>query len=511
MGVLSRYVSGEWRIAGAAQVRVLANRFALRNPDLPEENSDLPFAPDSTLGKNHINRQFPPQTPLIFFIHPRTVLMSTIGEKLAMARAKLFGAAAPDTPIPFELPCDCGHTVAGIRRPRIQITHCSACGQSLFVLPTDRYPVTRRSPRKPPHTEAASRATPTPPEEPAATPDTAPAWASNNAAPAETTTRRSSKRPNPTSARSPQKNISPGSPNTLVTAKDKPSPSQTPASTTPPPPQLAPPKPSISVKIRRTFTPFRLLTAGCLTLLLLTATWMVHQRQLENARRTWRREFDATLKAEAERNLSALQQSLQNALRAADILQKQDSDVTSARSLLQQCNAISQLTAVDPIAVLNSHFRPDREPDPEQLTTELRGLVLLFDASPQPAPDPAPNVLLDLPLVIHGRLLQLSARSQILHQFSQRHPGQSVLFLAAIRSCQLTSDASSALQLDLDPDSITLLTSEFLATEAGLSSDSFPELPQILLRQSSLITPSTAETSPPPVADSTNPAKAATP
>jgi hypothetical protein len=238
---------------------------------------------------------------------------------------------------------------------------------------------------------------------------------------------------------------------------------------------------------------------------------MVHQRQLENARRTWRREFDAALKAETERNRSALQQSLQNALRAADLLQKQDSDVTVARSLLLQCNAISQLTAVDPVAVLNSHFSTNTEPDPEQLTTELRGLVLLFDALPQPTPDPAPSVLLDLPLVIHGRLLQLSARSPILHQFSQLHPGQSVLFLAAIRSCQLTSDASSALQLDLDPDSITLLTSEFLATEAGLSSDSFPELPQILQRQSSLITTSTTETSPSPVADSTNPAKAATP
>jgi hypothetical protein len=86
-----------------------------------------------------------------------------------------------------------------------------------------------------------------------------------------------------------------------------------------------------------------------------------------------------------------------------------------------------------------------------------------------------------------------------------------VLFLAAIRTCQLTSDASGPLQLELDPDSITLLTSEFLATEAGLSPDSFPELPQILQRQSSLITPSTTETSPSPVADSTNPAKAATP
>ncbi|MGV2338666.1 MAG UNVERIFIED_CONTAM: hypothetical protein LVR18_33170 [Planctomycetaceae bacterium] len=70
--------------------------------------------------------------------------MTTIGERLAKARAKLFGGSTADTPTPFELPCDCGHNVAGIRRPRIQIALCSACGKSLFVLPLNVYPATRR-------------------------------------------------------------------------------------------------------------------------------------------------------------------------------------------------------------------------------------------------------------------------------------------------------------------------------------------------------------------------------
>jgi hypothetical protein len=263
--------------------------------------------------------------------------------------------------------------------------------------------------------------------------------------------------------------------------------------------------------MRRTFTPFRLLTTGCLALLILTAGWMLHQRQLENAVRTWRRELDAALNAETEGNRTALQESLRKALAAADLLQKQDTDVAHARSLLRQCSAISQLTAVDPVAVLTTNSAPDQPPSPDKLTTELRGLVLLFDAPPHPAPDTPDGVLLDLPLVIHGRMLQLSARSEILRQSSRLFPGQSALFLAAIRSCSTTAAPSGSLLLELDPDSITLLTSEFLATEAGLSTEHVPELAQILERQSGLIVPTAPGTLTDAAPKSDDSAKAATP
>jgi hypothetical protein len=253
-----------------------------------------------------------------------------------------------------------------------------------------------------------------------------------------------------------------------------------------------------------------LLTTGCLALLLLTGGWMVYRQQLDAARRTWRREYDAALAAENDRNRSALQQSLQRALQAADFLQKRDNDVAVARSLLQQCEALNQLTAVDPVAVLTNNTTPNRPPNPEKLSAELRGLYLLFEATPQPAPAAPPAVLLDLPLVIHGRLLQLSANSSILHQFTQQHPGQSVLFLACVRSCSIAADYSGPLQLELDPESITLLTSDFLASEAGLTPESLPELSEILQRQAELLAPSTERNTAVPDSPA-DPTKVATP
>lgn len=462
--------------------------------------------------------------------------MTTIGERLAKARAKLFGTAAVDTPTPFELRCDCGHTVAGIRRPRIQIAICSACGKSLFALPVNLYPAARRSTRQAgdagtgARTAAAGRElSPGSPSSAAAQSgldlqhsadhrhsagaETVPAWAADDSGSTAAPRRGSTKRSGTAPSKQPPARSAAGSSSATVppgTTEKQPS---SPRSATAAPPLLAPPRISIADRLRRVFTPFRLLTAGCLSLLLLTAGWMIHRQQLEAARRTWRREFDAALTAETERNRSALQLSLRSALEAAELLDKQDSDVSLARSLLKQCEAIDQLTAVDPVTVISDNAAPDRPSRPSELAAELSGRYLLFDAIPQPAPDAAPTVLLDLPLFIHGRMVRLSARSETLHQLAQQHPGQSVLFFAAVSSCSPATDAFSLLQLELDPASITLLTSEYLASEAGLSADLQPELSEILQRQAALIAPPAAEAaaSPTDAAAPADPSKTAPP
>ena len=70
--------------------------------------------------------------------------MSSLLAKLAKAKSRLFGSAPESVPVPFEVPCDCGHRVTGIRRTSYQIAVCSACQSSLFVLPVNVYPTTKR-------------------------------------------------------------------------------------------------------------------------------------------------------------------------------------------------------------------------------------------------------------------------------------------------------------------------------------------------------------------------------
>ena len=70
--------------------------------------------------------------------------MSSLLAKLAKAKSRLFGSAPESIAVPFEVPCDCGHRVTGIRRTSYQIAVCSACQSSIYVLPVNVYPTTKR-------------------------------------------------------------------------------------------------------------------------------------------------------------------------------------------------------------------------------------------------------------------------------------------------------------------------------------------------------------------------------
>lgn len=425
--------------------------------------------------------------------------MNSISQRLAHAKAKLFGTAAVEIPVPFEIPCDCGHRVAGIRKPRIQFIDCSACSQTIFVLPVNLYPATRRTASLVVDGGLAARAaaaarelagqSPPPQSSPPDSRRSAPDEAAKSESPSP---RRSSKRSRPAQNDGPPSAAATKS--SPVPAAVDPAPQPKPAT---PNSFLTPQRIPFRVRLRRTFTPFRLLAAGCFAALVLTGFWIVRQQQIEIARRTWRREMDAANTAEAERNRTALLQALRNAIAAANTLNKQDNDANAARMLLLQCEAINQLSAVDPVDVLTKAAEPGNNSSPNELNSALRGIQLLFDATPQNAADPPPAVILDLPLIVHGRTLQIAVASPALHKLAQQHPGQSALFLASIKSCRLEPGPGQSAHIELDPESITLLTSEFLAAEAGINASQLPELPEILKRQAALLDIQSPGSSPP--------------
>ena len=427
--------------------------------------------------------------------------MNPISQRLAHAKAKLFGTATAEIPVPYEIPCDCGHKVAGIRKTRIQFTDCSACGKSLFVLPVNLYPATRRiaslvvdgglaARAAAAARELAGQSNPTQ-TAPTDSRQSAPDQATKFDAPDATgSPRRPAKRSRPAqsdviTSTTATKTLAP---TTSDSTQSKPS---------APTPLFTPHRTPFRVRLRRIFTPFRLLAAGCFAALVLTAAWIIHQQRIETARRTWRREMDAASTAEAERNRPALLQALRNAIAAANTLNKQDDDANTARALLLQCEAVSQLSAVDPIEVLYKAAAANNTTSPAELNSALRGLQLLFEATPQSTADPPPLVLVDLPLIIQGRSLKIAVASPALHKLAQQHPGQSALFLASIKSCRLEPAPGEAAHIELDPQSITLLTSEFLANEAGIESSQLPELNEILKRQAALLATS-SQSSPPP-------------
>ncbi|HQZ68873.1 MAG TPA: hypothetical protein PLY87_27485, partial [Planctomycetaceae bacterium] len=70
--------------------------------------------------------------------------MTSFKARLIKAKARLLGTTTKDIVVPFELPCDCGHRITGIRRTSYQVATCSACDVSVYVLPVNVYPATKR-------------------------------------------------------------------------------------------------------------------------------------------------------------------------------------------------------------------------------------------------------------------------------------------------------------------------------------------------------------------------------
>ncbi len=256
--------------------------------------------------------------------------MSELSNKLNRAKAQLFGTAAAEIKVPFQLECECGHRVAGIRQPTSQIVECSQCHTEHFVLPVNVYPTTRRVPsevlggsfqqrlfavigqlipRKPPTVDRRPKT-----DRPAGKSagrqenDSGAGLASGNPAYAETG-RSASESSGDSSGRAAT-----GSRSDRRTAE-------------PEPKATLRPRVPLTSRIKRQFTVFRLMMFTVLIVVVSTAAWMVHRRQLEQARIAWRSAIDETERMLAEAQFGELEQLLIRADAAAAKLGRNDAEV----------------------------------------------------------------------------------------------------------------------------------------------------------------------------------------
>ena len=420
--------------------------------------------------------------------------MGGLGARFTRAKARFFGTAAREIPVPFQVPCLCGHRVAGIRRVQHQVATCSNCGQSIFILPVNVYPATRRVHSEVPDPALAARTR-------AALRDLSGTAAEPSIAAASPTADASSSTASPsTEAAPPSKDRqSAGRRKSAKGANtpDRPDPQSGPGSSpavnepvVESRPRVAPiPRVPLAVRLKRTFSPFRLLVVASLVLLCLTTWWLIQRQRQEVARKTWRKEMDNVQQALTDRDEEVLAASLEKAVNAAHTLNRTDTEVRLAESLLAQCRALNLLTAADPLLALAAFGQKnaDRTTDLAQLNAELRGLCLVFESTLTPETDSPSHWLLNLPWIVQSRQVKVLAKNplfDVLHRHDVKEP---VLFMAVIDSCRSSTDGSG-LTIELQSDSITLLTSEFLAELAGFDSRQMPELTGRLQRQLRLVT-----------------------
>ncbi len=418
--------------------------------------------------------------------------MGGLGARFTRAKARLFGTAAREIPVPFQVPCLCGHRVAGIRRVQHQVATCSNCGQSIFVLPVNVYPATRRvhsevpDPALSARTRAALRDLSGTAAEPSITPvpptaDTAPSTASTSTDAPPKDRQSAGRRKSGKGANTPDRTDPQSGSGSSPTASEPVVESR---------PRVAPiPRVPLTVRLKRTFSPFRLLVVASLVLLCLTTWWLIQRQRQEVARKTWRKEMDNVQQALTDRDEETLATSLEKAVNAAHTLSRTDTEARLAESLLAQCRALNLLTAADPLLALAAFGQKnaDRATDLTQLNAELRGLCLVFESTLIPETDSPSHWLLNLPWIVQSRQVKVLVKNPLLEVLHRHDAKEPVLFTAVINSCRSATDGSG-LTIELESDSVTLLTSEFLAELAGFDSRQMPELTGRLQRQLRLVT-----------------------
>ncbi len=415
--------------------------------------------------------------------------MSGLLAKLAKAKSRLFGSAPESIPVPFEVPCDCGHRVTGIRRTSYQIAVCSACQSSIYVLPVNVYPTTKRirsevvdgpvlervgtvvrdlvrGDTPPDNSETQeSRSVRKPPQ----SEELRDYGAAVDLKPKGRKSKRSSDYEGSSSGGGAE--VSTQEPNTAI-------------------PLVQVPRPSFATRMRRVFSPTRLLAlAGCL-ILCSTGFWTVHQRKLEQARKVWRLEMDRAETALKQKDLNTLGESLALAVKAAKTLSRTDEDARVAESLLRQTEAVQQQTAMDLVSQFSSVIRNDGSLDlarADNIAEGLQGERFVFELVLKRRTAGETAFQLDFPLIIQDTAIDVFVSSSVLSSCVVAGSEPHLLFTACVRECRPPSPANRRWEIMLDGPSCTLITTEFHAEQFGFDLKTSPSLQAVLENQSKIV------------------------
>jgi hypothetical protein len=255
-------------------------------------------------------------------------------------------------------------------------------------------------------------------------------------------------------------------------------------------PLVVVPRRSIAYRLKRLFSPTRLLALAGISVLITTGWWTIHQRQQEQARKSWRTEMDRAGEALKKRDLATLHESLTDALKAAGTLRRQDADVRNAQSLLMQTDAVLKLSADDLVSLLSNVVQKDGSINvskAQAASSILSGQLLVFESAVRSTGDSNEWSRLDVPLVVDNIPLDIRVQSPLLVKASAAMPGVPLLFIARIEECRAPADDSRVWSMVLESSSCALITTEFHANQLGFDSSMLPTVRATVARQDEFV------------------------
>ena len=381
-------------------------------------------------------------------------------KKLKRLRSRLKGEVDSSVVVPFEVLCDCGEVVRGIRRDTWIQSECSHCGQTLFILAANVYPSTKLVPSEILGGTFSDRL---------------------QIVAAEFIPRRQVKHPQPFANNTAQPEVTTvAEPEVAVPSKVK----------------LSLPRVDVKKAVKRTFTPFRVLMLGMAAVLVLTGFWISHKNAIESAQQTWLKSTDEITEYLSDGKFVELEAALKQAVRAGATLGKSDSEWRSTVNLCQEISAVNMMASGDLLSEFHKAYDEfgDLVADArESILSVTQTGAFVVDSYFRRDDLNEGSFLIDMPAAPGRHLVNASIELPLLNRYLEAHTDGRILFAAKVVAVTApivegrSESASDVWVLELDPQSFVLLTSKTLMANVGMPVEYDSELADILARQDEFV------------------------
>lgn len=302
--------------------------------------------------------------------------------------AESFSKKEPPAPEPFDVGCDCGGRVTGFRVPAAQKPSCPLCGQSVFVLPGNVYPIPVKSVPK----KTKSSAKPSKKE-----------TRSNEATPAEEMTS--------------------GGSRSLKSGKSAATKPGKPDETT-----RQPPPDGIAIETRiRIFTPLRIIALVMMLIGGATIWGLWGRYQVESAKAIVAKSIELGTAAMKQQDYPTAALELEKARRAVDVLKRTDAEAELVRRMSREAIAAKGLAGSSLVDLVRESLadvksvqaKPDQKSsDRAWESAKFEGLHrnawVLFDASVIASDSPQEACIVELPVFHQGKQVRIQVVSKVI-------------------------------------------------------------------------------------------------
>ncbi|MEO2033734.1 MAG: hypothetical protein ABGZ35_16780 [Planctomycetaceae bacterium] len=374
--------------------------------------------------------------------------------------ARLRGTVAEEIPAPFDIRCDCGRAVTGIRSASWEQISCPECRTALFLLPSNVYPST--------------------------------ASVGNDVIGGTFGHRLKVVVAEVLPGRRRDQRMPDGSPPANGTVVDKAADGS--GTTEKPPPKRLPrislPTLNPAKIARRVLSPFRLLVMGMILVLSATGYWIYHRSQHEAARKIWHDTTDAVEALVEQGEFERLEETLSKATAAGRLIGQDGDEWRQILNLFhetQALTAVSFATLPSLLAELSTE-QPLDDQELQSFTSDLTSGTFVIDGYIDPVGNEPGDYLLDIPAMSGEHPVSVSMQLPQLDDYMEQNADHRLVFAFRLGSVEQPVDAQrDAWQLVVAAESFVLLTSEEHCRQLGFSVDSDPSLAVLLASQQAFV------------------------